>query len=209
MGLKLGLLLAVQALVPACAAWWAFRPGRLRIAVVVGIVLSSTVAWSWIGDWRPAAAAEVVLLYPVVAAALIFVALIIAASTDADSEFRARPRARAAAQAVAAHVALVLGLGVLQFVGTHVIANPPSRADLGSLPAGVDVGSDSTWCGSSGCVRRVELKSSTLSSDEVYDEILKQWPSCRPRGWIIDRRMLCLEATRAKGDVVVSLSLES
>lgn len=206
---KLGVLLAVQALVPACAAWWALRTCRLRIAVIAGIVLSSAVAWSWTQDWRPAAAAEAVLLYPVVAAVVLLVALIVEASAEADSEFDARRGAKAALQAVAAQVALVLGIGALQIVGTQVIATPPSRADLGSLPAGVDVGSDSTWCGSGSCVRRVELKSSTLSSDEVYDEILKQWPSCRPRGWIIDRRMLCLEATRAKGDVVVSLSLDS
>ncbi|MER7828263.1 hypothetical protein ABTX85_37580 [Streptomyces sp. NPDC096097] len=72
---------------------------------------------------------------------------------------------------------------------------PPSKA-LPSLPPGVSMVDEGISCGSGGCWRTATVTSEDgLSRPEVIRELGLQQESCRPSGWLLDWRDVCVGAT--------------
>ncbi|MEU5719108.1 hypothetical protein AB0G71_25730 [Streptomyces sp. NPDC020403] len=88
---------------------------------------------------------------------------------------------------------LVAGLLYALMLGEGSDA-PPSKA-LPSLPPGISMVDEGTGCGSGGCWRAATVTSEDgLSRPEIIRELGLQKESCRPSGWLLDWRDVCVGA---------------
>ncbi|MGW0853823.1 MFS transporter [Streptomyces sp. NPDC002690] len=72
-------------------------------------------------------------------------------------------------------------------------ASTPSASAIPVLPAGLTVESQSEGCGSSNCYRLLTIGSeSGLSYQEIVRRLGITHEKCRPNGWLLDRRDLCI-----------------
>lgn len=87
-------------------------------------------------------------------------------------------------------------------------ASLPSARAVPALPSGLKVVSHSSSCGSGNCYRLLEIGSTTgLSRDEIISRLDRPQETCRPNGWLLDRRDLCIGVDDSDGRVRLYVTL--
>ncbi|MDX3852755.1 hypothetical protein [Streptomyces sp. AK02-01A] len=88
-------------------------------------------------------------------------------------------------------IALTL-CGCLLYVAVAGASVPSARA-VPPLPPGLTVLARHSGCGSGNCYRLLEIGStSRLSREEIVRKLDRPHETCRPNGWLLDRRDLCV-----------------
>ncbi|RPK62892.1 hypothetical protein EES43_12930 [Streptomyces sp. ADI96-02] len=103
--------------------------------------------------------------------------------------------------------ALTLAGSFLYFLAGSGASVPPAGA-VPDLPPGLTVLSEGSGCGSSICSRIVTVGSRDgLSQAEIVRRLDRPRETCRPNGWLLDRRPLCtgVMATGKRVQLYVSL----
>ncbi|MFD6423768.1 hypothetical protein [Streptomyces sp. NPDC060198] len=83
-------------------------------------------------------------------------------------------------------------------------ASTPAASAVPALPAGLTVESQSEGCGSGNCYRLLTIGSENgLSYQEIIRRLGITHEKCRPNGWLLDRRDLCVGLQTDRTDRVV------
>lgn len=207
--IALGLLLLAA---PPLASWILLvrtRSWGLAVAtVVVGAAAALACAWAGVVELR--GEAELTLAYPVAAA------LLVGLSSRLE-ERRLGPRAlspiadRTVVLLLAVQLSAVLPLAALYaLVFTGETAEPPSADEVRSLPAGLRVTAVEKQCGSGGCWREMTVQSPEgLAPGEVVAVLERSGvETCRPHGWVLDPRDVCVAVEQMGEHVRLVLTLQ-
>ncbi|MGV9940714.1 hypothetical protein [Streptomyces sp. NPDC003401] len=91
--------------------------------------------------------------------------------------------------------ALTLVVGLLYALMISEGSDAPPAKALPSLPPGISMVDEGTSCGSGGCWRAATVTSKDgLSHPEIIRELGLQQENCRPSGWLLDWRDVCVGA---------------
>ncbi|MET9928915.1 MULTISPECIES: MFS transporter [unclassified Streptomyces] len=124
-----------------------------------------------------------------------------------ESEEWARRRSRSVGL-LGTHFGLTLVGCLLAFLLAGGAAVPPAE-HVPDLPPGLTVLSEGSSCGSSSCTRSVTVGSRDGLTNAEIRHRLGHSPSwtCRPNGWLLDRRDRCVGVTEVGGKVQLNVTL--
>ncbi|MFF3751482.1 MFS transporter [Streptomyces sp. NPDC002018] len=136
--------------------------------------------------------AEAHALYAVFAALLIAFGRKLERDREAPGTAEGSRRWNWAVGLLRLHLAFTV-CGCLLYALLQTEASMPSSRDIPPLPAGLTVLSRGGHCGSSSCAHLLKIGSTTgLSRDEILRKLNRPHETCRPNGWLLDRRDLCI-----------------
>ncbi|MFC9243187.1 hypothetical protein ACFT7S_03805 [Streptomyces sp. NPDC057136] len=105
------------------------------------------------------------------------------------------PRRNGAIGFLGTQFALTLVVGLLYALMITEGSDAPSARAVPPLPPGITVVDEGTNCGSGGCWRVVTVTSEDgLSRPEIIRKLDLQQETCRPSGWLLDWRDVCVGA---------------
>ncbi|MYT68093.1 MULTISPECIES: hypothetical protein [unclassified Streptomyces] len=105
------------------------------------------------------------------------------------------PRRNGAIGFLGMQFALTLVAGLLYALLISEGSDAPSSRTLPSLPPGVSIVDEGIGCGSGGCSRIATVTSvDGLSRPEIIRVLGLERESCRPSGWLLDWRDVCVGA---------------
>lgn len=114
------------------------------------------------------------------------------------------PRRNGAIGFLGTQFALTLVVGLLYAVMLSEGSDAPPARAVPALPPGITVVSEGTSCGSGGCYRLVEVASEDgLTRPEIIRTLDLRKESCRPSGWLLDWRDVCVGANDNGRNVVI------
>lgn len=120
------------------------------------------------------------------------------------------PRRNGAIGFLGTQFALILVASLLYVLLNSEGSDAPPASAVPDLPPGLTVVSQGTGCGSGGCYRTVRIGSTeNLSRQEIIRRLNRPHESCRPNGWLLDRRDLCIGVTDNGQYPVLYLSLSN
>ncbi|WP_069174102.1 hypothetical protein [Streptomyces griseus] len=105
------------------------------------------------------------------------------------------PRRNGAIGFLGTQFALTLVVGLLYALLISEGSDAPPSKALPSLPPGISMADEGISCGSGGCWRAATVTSGDgLSRPEIIRKLGLQQESCRPSGWLLDWRDVCVGA---------------
>ncbi|MFI6288506.1 hypothetical protein ACIBCM_27800 [Streptomyces sp. NPDC051018] len=182
-----GLLFAVVPLV----AWWLLARTRRIGPPVAAVLLAGAVVLVAVHGWISAYRADAHLVHAVGAALLIAVGTALE-RRHAGPGTRAWAGNRSAATGLlGVHLALTVCGSVLYSLALE--ASLPSARAVPALPPDLTVVGKRSGCGSGSCFHELEIGSTRgLSREEIIRALDRPHETCRPNGWLLDRRDLCV-----------------
>ncbi|NYI04668.1 MFS transporter [Allostreptomyces psammosilenae] len=206
MGVALGLLFAAVPLV----AWALLARTRVVGSAVGGVLLAGA---GWLvavqQGWIPAHRADAHAGYAVGAALLVALGGRVERRVSKDGPGRPGRGRGWALGLLCTQLVVTFWGSVLYVLVTTEASVPPARA-VPALPPGLTVVTQQSGCGSGNCYRLLEIGSTTgLSHDEIVRALDRPHETCRPNGWLLDRRELCVGVDDSDGRVRLYVSLSN
>ncbi|MGW8883105.1 hypothetical protein [Streptomyces sp. NPDC055749] len=155
-------------------------------------------------DWITAPRTDAHLLYTALAPLLIACGAGLEGRHENSPPPEWIPRRNGAIGFLGTQFALTLVVGLLYaLMLTEGSDAPPARA-VPPLPPGITVVDEGTSCGSGGCWRVVTVAGKGgQSRPEIIRELNLQQETCRPSGWLLDWRDVCVGARDNGRNVVI------
>lgn len=202
----LGLLFAAVPLI----AWWQLARTRLMRTVVGSALLAGAgllvaVQHGWVAALR----ADAHLVYAVGTTLLITFGAVWERHQEGPGTQSWTHRRSTAVGLMGTLLTITFG-GSLLYALMMSEASVPSTRAVPKLPSGLKVIAHSSSCGSGNCYRLLEIGSTTgLSRDEIISRLDRPHESCRPNGWLLDRRDLCVGVDASDGRVRLYVTLSA
>ncbi|GAA0687731.1 hypothetical protein GCM10010193_47100 [Kitasatospora atroaurantiaca] len=201
----LGLLFAA---VPLIA--WAMVARTRQAGPVVGVALLACAGLlvAVQHGWVSASRADAHAVYVPVTGLLIGFGVLLERHQEGPGQGRWVHRRSGAVGLLVAQLALTLCGCALYVLMLAEPSEPPSARDVPKLPPGLTVVSQNSGCGTSNCYRTLVIGSTTgLSPDGIVHALGRPHETCRPNGWLLDRRDLCIGVTASDERVVLYVAL--
>ncbi|MFE3017420.1 MFS transporter [Streptomyces sp. NPDC059256] len=205
----LGLIFAA---VPPIAWWRLARTRLIGWAVAVPLLMGAAVLVAVQHGWVIGLRADAHLVYAVAGTALIVCGCAWEHHQEGPGS-RAWAHRRNGAIGLLGTLLAVTGAGSLLYALLMTEASMPSARAVPPLPAGLTVLSETSSCGSGNCYRLLEIGSTNgLSRDEIVRTLDRPRETCRPNGWLLDRRDLCIgvdDSEDPRGRVLLYVTLSN
>ncbi|MEU9731566.1 hypothetical protein [Streptomyces sp. NPDC048002] len=171
--------------------------------LLVGASLLISVQRGWIDAPRP----DVHLVFTALAPVLIACGAGLEGRHEDSPPPEWIPRRNGAIGWLGMQFALTLVVGILYALMISEGSDAPPSKDLTPLPPGLSIVNEGIGCGSGGCYRLATVTSKDgLSRPEIIRELGLQQESCRPSGWLLDWRDVCVGARDNGENVTVYVS---